>query len=110
MLWVRHAASAPVVSVRVTIVGIGWKPIFIVSGVNLECQHHLAAVIHAFDALGFGFGLAQRGEQHACEDGNNRNHHQKLNQGKTFLESASILPVFHVDLHIMLDVPWLSVK
>ena len=83
---VVHAASAPVITRNVSVVGIRRKPIFAVSGINLESQHHLPAIVHAFDSLGFSFGLAQCRQQHTSQDGNDRNNNKQFDQGEAVRE------------------------
>ena len=46
-------------------------------------KYQLAMVVHAGDGLGLHLGLAQCGEEHAGQNGNDGDHHQQLNQGKT---------------------------
>ena len=42
-------------------------------------------VVHALDAVGFGLSFCKRRQQHAGENTNDGNHHQKLDEGKTLL-------------------------
>jgi hypothetical protein len=62
---------------------VGEKPVEL-TGVHEESQADLLEVTSAVDAAGFLTGFAQGGEKHAGEDGDNRDHDEQFDQGKTF--------------------------
>ncbi len=62
---------------------------FIVIGIKLPRKHQCPEVVHTGNALCFGFGLPQSRKKHACEDGDDGDHHKELNKG----ESISIGPI-----------------
>ena len=49
---------------------------------DLERQTDLFQVVGAGDFLGFGFGLGQRGEEHAGQDRDNGDHDEQFNERK----------------------------
>jgi hypothetical protein len=57
--------------------------VVVVAGVNYHADADLAEIVHARSFQGPLLGARQRWEQHRREDGNNRNDHQKFDQGKT---------------------------
>ena len=58
---------------------VGGNPVRIIAGVHIPSQAHLLSVAEAPDSLGFGLGFAERGEQHAREDGDNGDDDEQLN-------------------------------
>jgi len=50
----------------------------VIAGVERDGFDELVAVVHAVDALGLGLGLAQGRQQHACQDGDDRDHDQQF--------------------------------
>ena len=60
-----------------------WRdPIFIVIGVHQPSERHLALIVHTEDAVRFSFRLTEGREQHACEDGDDRDDDKELDQGE----------------------------
>ncbi len=53
--------------------------------IHQPCQLELFQVAHAGNPLGLCLGFAERGKEHACQDRNDRNHHQEFDQGKSLL-------------------------
>jgi hypothetical protein len=56
-------------------------------------QKDVAPLLHDIDAgnlLGFRPALGQRGQQQRRQDHDDRNHHQELDQGETFVISVII--------------------
>ena len=77
-------AGAPVIpNGRITVVGIRPVELIIVASVQVCGEHQLLGVVHAEDALRFRFGFGESGQQHSGENGNDGNHHQKLDQCET---------------------------
>ena len=58
------------------------ETIVIVVSVHQPRERELAMVVQARDALGFLFGLAQRRQEQAGQDGNDRDDHQQLNESE----------------------------
>ena len=48
----------------------------------MEGQLELLQVVHAGDALGLRLRLGQGGQEHAGQNGNDRNDHQKFDEGE----------------------------
>ena len=57
--------------------------ILVVRDVDLRCQHDLLLIIAAEGPNGFFLGLGKGRQKHAGKNGNNRDHHQKFNQGES---------------------------
>ena len=57
--------------------------VFVVVGVENGGQAHLFEVGSAVNGFGLRFGLGQSGKEHAGQNGDDRNDHQKLDQCKT---------------------------
>src|SRR5439155_4619803 len=56
------------------------ETIVVVVIVHQPGERELAMVVHAGDALGLLFGLAQRRKEEAGQDGNDGDYHQQLNE------------------------------
>src|SRR6266849_4073809 len=61
----------------------------IVLGVHHHPDTHLFEIAEALRSLGLFFGPRQRRQEHRSEDGNNRDDHQQLNQGKAVSSETS---------------------
>ena len=48
--------------------------------VKMNGQTHLLAVVHAKNALRFGLGLGERGQEHPGKNGNNCDHNEEFNE------------------------------
>ena len=57
----------------------------VVVEIGLRDRAHLLEVVHAADSTGFRAGLAQRGQQHGGQDGDNGDNNKQLNERKYFL-------------------------
>ena len=57
--------------------------IVVIALVHVVGQHQLLGVVHTEDALSFGFSLGQRGQEHACQNGDDGDDHQELDEGET---------------------------
>ena len=71
----------PVESVASDVSG-GNQPAFVVVGVELPGQHQSAQIVHAGNAVRLGFGFAERGQEHAGQDGDDGNHHQQFDESE----------------------------
>lgn len=60
-----------------------------VRGVHKRTDPHLPKVVLAASFNGLGFGLAQRWQQHARKDRNNRDHNEQFDQSEAFSGKAS---------------------
>jgi hypothetical protein len=56
-----------------------WHPLLVLIAIEVDRQQKLAFAAFATRAAGTLFATAERGQQHCRKDGDNRNHHQKLN-------------------------------
>src|SRR5437867_10889659 len=56
-----------------------------VTRIKKPSQHQLLGVIEAADSLRFRFCLRQRGEQHARQDRDDSDHHEKLDKSEGLL-------------------------
>ena len=54
--------------------------VVVIVGIHLPTQAELVQVVHAMNSLAFQLGPAQGGQQHRCEDGDDRDDHQKFNE------------------------------
>ena len=61
---------------------VRWDTVVIVSRVHDPAQGHLTLIVHAKNALSLRLGLAEGGEKHAGQNGDDRDHDQQLDQGK----------------------------
>jgi hypothetical protein len=61
---------------------VAWDKIVMIGAVHDPGQLQLLQTAHAMDALGLRFRLAERGQQHASEDRDDGNDHEKLDQCK----------------------------
>ena len=66
----------------VTAVEGGNQLIARIMGIHGPGDHQLAGVVHTVHTLGFLFGLAEGGQDHCRQNGNNRDHHQQFNERK----------------------------
>jgi len=57
--------------------------VVVVVGIHDPSQRQLAGVAQAHDALGFGLGPAQGGQQQTGQNGNDGNDAEQLDEGKT---------------------------
>ena len=65
-----------------------WKHfVFVVVGIQNSGQTHLFEIGSAVNGFGLRFGFGQSGKEHAGQNGDDRNNHQKLDQCKTTLLS-----------------------
>jgi hypothetical protein len=60
-------------------------------------QRQLPEIAEAGDRLGLRFGTSQRRQEHAGEDGNDGNHHEKFDEREASADAAFFSPsrVFH---------------
>ncbi len=79
----------------------------IVPGVHLNGDAPLPEVVGALRPDGFVFGLAQHGQKHRRENGNDCDNHQKLDQGETAAAARlaanhndALMPCHRVQSHI----------
>jgi len=72
--------------------------ILVVGGEEAECKTNVLEVVDTFYPLGLRFGLGQGRQQHASQDGDNRNHHQQFNESKgPYFQAAR--GMFHRTFH-----------
>ena len=57
-----------------------WQIILAIVGVLAASQTPLTQIVQALGRTGLRFGAPERWEQQACQDGNNRDHHEKFDQ------------------------------
>ncbi len=73
-------------------------PVMVVSRVHLPGFAQLVSIIHALNALGLNFSLAQSRQQHRRQDGDNGDHDQQFDQGKSVGGSnpcPRVIGIFH---------------
>src|SRR5690606_21737512 len=58
------------------------EAVLVVTGVEDPCEGELFLVAEALHAVGLGLCLGKRGQEHAREDGDDRDHHQQLDEGE----------------------------
>lgn len=88
--------KVPLLSSGCPPVGDGRKVILIVVGIEGEGDSDLSLIAEALDVLRFGLCLGKGGEQHAGEDGNDRNDYEQFNEGEpTQCPRISIQDSFH---------------
>src|SRR5690606_6925145 len=56
--------------------------IVVIARPKAETEVDLLEIVHAGDALGFGFGATERRQQHAGEDGDDRDDDEEFDQGE----------------------------
>ena len=61
---------------------IPWIFILVIVGPHAHCEAHLLEIVDAGDPFSLGFALGEGGEQHACENRDDRDYHQQFNQRK----------------------------
>ena len=64
----------------------------------------LAEAVDAADLMGFGFGLAERGEEHSGQNGDDGDYHQQLDQGEG--ESIGAAQGFVGDVCVCEEFHW----
>ena len=79
--------------------GVVYQVTVIIPGIRDPGQHQLLAIVEAGDACCFALGLGQGGEEHASQDGDDRNDHQQFDERKSF---------FAVFFHGRNDYIWLG--
>jgi len=76
-----HPPPDPLKFLIAGISGLG-ETILIVHGIHQVSQLDLLEVIHAARPHRLGLGFAQRRQEHARQDRDDRNHHQQLDEGE----------------------------
>ena len=66
-----------------------WDRIGVVIRINVRGDSHLAQVAQTLNAFGFRFTSCQRGQKHRRENRNDRDDHQKFNQGKAGISESA---------------------
>jgi len=64
------------------------KTLIVVTGKHLEGQGDLLQVAGALDTLSLGFGLGERGKEHAGENRDDRDHDQQFNQRERLITTS----------------------
>ncbi len=84
-------ANAPVVpSLRSAVVGVGRIQLKEITRVGVESRGNLLVIIQADNALRLRLGLAERGDQHGGQNGNDGDDDKQFNQGETQTERPAM--------------------